>query len=222
MKKLIGGIACLLAGPVQAQLHGNTVYPAIQGTGFTILGDFGRGLNDDAWKSNYFGGRAELGLPMVSFWAGAGRVKTDDELDPGGEGEIVFGGGAALNIVQGPMVPVTVSIAAGVGFLSEEGYGSSLFVPAGVVLAINVPSPTVDVKPWIMPRIELESFSPDVGESSSEVGFGVSGGLNVTLPNGFGFHASGDWRKIEDFKPIYLNAGVHYTVAIPSLGPPII
>jgi hypothetical protein len=226
MRKLFGGIACvvlalaLAAGPATAQMHGNPTYPAIYGTGFTLLADYGRGVNDEAYKSNYFGGRAALGLPVVSLWAGAGSVKPEGE---GAESDIVFGGGAALNIVQGPLVPVLVALSAGVGYLSEEGFGNTITVPAGVVLAINVPSPTVDVKPWIMPRVELMSmsFESDLLDSQSEVGFGVSGGLVVTLPTGFGFHVTGDFRSINDSEPVYLGGGVHYKIPIPSLGPPM-
>lgn len=229
MNKLCGRVACIvlaagmMAAPAVAQLHGNPTYPAIYGTGFTLLADYGRGLNDEAWKSNYFGGRAALGLPMVSLWAGAGTVKTDETLDPGSESEIVYGGGGAVNIVQGPLVPVIVALSAGFGYLSEEGYGSTITVPAGVVLAINVPSPTVDVKPWIMPRVELQAFSPESGllDSQTEFGVGVSGGLNVTLPTGFGFHVTADWRSLNDMTPIYLGGGIHYKFPIPSLGPPI-
>jgi hypothetical protein len=235
MKKLIGGIACialalsLVAGPAAAQLHGNPTYAITSGTGFTILADYGRGLNDDSFKPNYFGGRVALGLPMVSFWAGAGSTKADDVLDPGGQAEIAFAGGAAVNIVKGPLVPVFVALQANAGVLSEEGWGSTVYVPVGLVIAINIPAPTVDVKPWVMPRAELQRFSPDMGDSQSELGFGFSAGLDVTLPNGLGFHIAGDWLTIDDptgiatgkVKPGLVGGGIHYKIAIPSLGVPI-
>lgn len=228
MKKLVISLACgvlalsLIAQPATAQFYGNPTYAVVYGTGFTILGDYGRGLNDDSGKPNYFGGRAALGLPILSLWAGGGVYKPEGE---GAESQATFGGGATLNLVKGPLVPVTVGIQAGVGFESAET-GNKITVPAGALLAINVPSPTVDVKPWIMPRVELQRLSPDVGESSSEVGFGVSGGLDVTLPTGFGFHIAGDWRSITvgegvaeiTSKPFLLGGGIHYKVAIPSLG----
>lgn len=230
MKKLVISLAfgvlalSLMISPARAQFYGNPTYAVVYGTGFTILGDYGRGLNDESGKTNYFGGRAALGLPILSLWAGGGVYKPEGD---GAESQATFGGGATLNLLKGPMVPVTVGVQAGAAVESESGYGTTINVPAGVVVAINVPSPTVDVKPWIMPRVELERFSPDgVGESSSDVGFGVSGGLDVTLPTGFGFHLAGDWRSIKfgegtaeyTWKPFLLGAGIHYKVAIPSLG----
>ncbi len=236
MKRILGGIAGvvlalgLLAGPAAAQLHGNATYALTSGTGFTLYADYGRGLNDDAWKSNYFGARAALGLPVLSLWAGVGTTKADEVLDPGAESEMAFAGGAAINIVKGPLVPVFVALQASAGFLSEEGLGSTMYVPAGLVLAINVPAPTIDITPWVMPRVELQRFSPEgAGGSQSEFGLGFSAGLDVTLPGGFGFHIAGDWRTVDDptgiatgkVKPGIISGGIHYKIAVPSLGVPI-
>ena len=235
MKEILGGIGCvalalgLVSGQATAQLHGNATYAITSGTGLTLFADYGRGMNDDAWKTNYFGGRVALGLPIVSLWAGAGTTKADEVLDPGAESEMAFAGGAAINIVKGPLVPLFVALQANAGFLSEEGYGSSLYVPIGLVVAINVPAPTIDITPWVMPRAELQRFSPDQGDSQSEFGFGFSAGLNVTLPTGFGFHLAGDWLTIDDVtgvatgkvKPGIISGGIHYKIAIPSLGVPI-
>jgi len=238
MKKILGGIAGvvltlgLFAGPATAQLHGNATYALTSGTGFTLFGDYGRGLNDDAWKSNYFGARAALGLPVLSLWAGAGTSKADEALDSDAESEMAFAAGAAINIVKGPLVPVFVALQASAGFRSEENTGSTMYVPIGLVAAINVPAPTIDITPWVMPRVELQRFSPDQGDSQSEFGLGFSAGLDVTLPTGFGFHIAGDWRSINDVtelveadqlkkKPGIISAGIHYKFAIPSLGVPI-
>ena len=99
MNRFLGGIA--LAGLVlalssevtTAQMVGAPVYGAVNPVGVTLMGDFGKGLNDDADKATYFGGRIELGLPVVNLYAGAGSVKPDFE---GAESEITFGGGAAV------------------------------------------------------------------------------------------------------------------------------
>ena len=107
MKQILGGIAlgALMLGlsiqPAAAQMHGFINYPAIGGVGVKISGDYGRGLNDESLKSNYFGGRAELGIPFVNFWAGIGSVKADDDFVVGeNSSEISYGGGAAFNLAS--------------------------------------------------------------------------------------------------------------------------
>ncbi len=218
MKRFMGGIAAVAlalgftASTAAAQLPGNPTYAIMAGPGVTLAGEYGRGLNDESFKTDYFGGRIAIGLPMVSFWGGAGAVKN-------GESEVTFGGGVAINVIKGPLVPVAVSLQAGVGYLSEDGE-NLLIVPIGAVLAINVPNSPVDVRPWVMPRVEIQRTSN--GVSQTEVGFGVSGGLNVTLPGGLGFHAALDWMTIDygsgSVKPLLAGGGIHYRISVPSLG----
>ena len=58
------------ASPAVAQLIGNPVYAPAGAGGLTLAADFGRGLNDASGKANFFGGRAELGLPIIRIGAG--------------------------------------------------------------------------------------------------------------------------------------------------------
>jgi hypothetical protein len=62
------------------------------------------------------------------------------------------------------------------------------------------------------------------GESDSEVGFGASGGLNINLPVGLGFHAALDMLTIGDpsISPLTAGVGIHYKIAVPSLGLPLV
>ena len=107
---LIGLVLALSSEAASAQMAGFINYPAIGGVGVKVWGDYGRGLNDDAAKANYFGGRAELGIPAVSFWLGAGAVSPEEIEGAEAEGyEVTFGGGAGVNLIKGPMVPVKVS-----------------------------------------------------------------------------------------------------------------
>lgn len=221
MNRFIGGIAVvamfasMMASSANAQIHGNPVYGITPGVGVTINGDFGRGVNDDAYKTNYFGGRVIVGTPAASFWAGGGILKN-------GDSEVSFGGGAAVHVLKGPAVPVSVSIQAGVGVISEEFLDetyTTMNIPVGPVFTFDVPSPAADVSPWVSPRVHIMRTSGG-GESDSEIGFGASGGINVTLPTGLGFHAALDIMTIGDpsMKPFYAGGGVHYTIAVPSLG----
>lgn len=230
MKRIVGflAVASLLAGlaaqPAAAQLHGNAVYPAMPGTGVTIAGDFAVTMNDDAkidGETAYFaGGRVTLGLPMLSVWAGAGMVPLGIE---GADKEIAFGGGAGLNVLNAPLMPISVSLQVGVGYLSETG-GSNLMVPAGALVVINLPTPGISLKPWIMPGIRWMRFSPDVGDSSSDIGFGASGGIMLGLPMGLGAHATLDWMTVkpegatESVTPLHLSVGLFYKIGVPGLG----
>jgi hypothetical protein len=226
MKRFVSGIAAvafalgLTASVASAQPHAIPTYAAVGGVGVTIMGDFARGLNDESGKTNYFGGRIELGLPMFNVYAGAGTYKPDFE---GAESQITFGGAAAVKLLKGPEMPVGIGVQAGVGYESDEGI-NALRVPFGVVLSINVPSPNVSVTPWIMPRGELVRISGD-GESQSEFGFGASGGLSVVLPMGLDFHAALDWLTIDfgdgedtSVSPLVVGVGVSYHITVPSLG----
>lgn len=214
---LVGG---LVAQSAAAQLHGNAVYPAMPGTGVTIAGDVALTMNDDAkvlGETAYFaGGRVTLGLPMFSVWAGAGYVPIGVE---GVDKEITFGGGVGVNVLNAPLMPVSFSFQAGVGYLSETD-GSTMIVPAGALVVLNVPTPGISFKPWVMPGIRWVRYSPDGGDSDSEIGFGASGGVMVGLPMGLGVHATLDWMTIGDpsTKPLYLSVGLFYKIGVPGLG----
>ncbi|MDH3458981.1 MAG: hypothetical protein OER90_19240, partial [Gemmatimonadota bacterium] len=181
------------------------------------------GLNDDAKIGTespmFVGGRVTLGLPMFSVWAGAGPWPIGVD---GADSKIAFGGGAGFHVLNAPMMPVTVSIQAGIGYYNNSQFGfSDLLVSGGPLVVINVPSPGVSVKPWLMPRVQLVRESYDDGSpSESEVGFGASGGLMVTAPMGIGVHATLDWFTIGDpsVKPLTVSGGIHYKIMVPSLG----
>lgn len=213
----------LVAGPAAAQMLGNPVYFSPKGgTGLTISGDYGRGVNDESGKTDYFGGRATLGLPMVSISAGAGSVSAE-----GADSEIGFGGALAVNILKAPLLPVAVNLQGGVGYLKEGDpttlEATTLNVPVGVGIAINVPSPAVSVEPWAAPRVNIQRVEVTSGTGSAsdtEVGFGASAGVNVGLPMGLGFHVAADWMTVGDpaVKPLYIGVGAHYKFTIPGLG----
>jgi len=236
MKRLFGGLAlvAVLVGvtalPAAAQMHGAPVWGTMPGPGVTLYGDFATALNDDAKPISgetpiYFGGRAELGLPMFTVWAGFGSY------NPGGDGaekQTPFGGGVGVNIIKGPMVPVMVTLEAGVGYLKESGATEAedfktLAVPIGARIGINVPSAGVGIKPWITPRAHIMNNSFG-GESETKVGFGVNAGLAVQLLMGLGIEASVDWMSItlfegaEAWKPLTLGVAAFYRISVPSLG----
>lgn len=207
----------LLAAPASAQLAGLPVHYVPAATGVTIGGMFGIGLNSDAEnlsgdKTMSAGGMITIGLP--TFWVSAGASYFDLRGDLA-QKDVSFGGHAGYKLPLPPSTPVSVGIVAGVSYLSADG-GNVLFVPAGVTLAINVPSTGVSVTPWASPQYRLTRFSPDVGESSSESNFGVSGGLSIGLPVGVGFDLAVDYDA--ESKAFLGGAGIHYAIKVPGLG----
>lgn len=203
----------LVASPALAQMLGNPVYfSPKQAVGLTIAGDYGRGLNDNSGKTNYFGGRATLGLPMVAITAGVGSAKASV-----GDALMSFGGDVAVKVLKGPMVPVTVSLQAGLGYNSESGV-KTMHIPVGAALAFNVKSPGASVEPWVAPRLDMMRVSAG-GASATDTNIGASGGVNVSMPSGLGFHVAADYIAVSGAAPILVGLGVHYNINIPSLGP---
>ena len=237
MRKLIGGLAVVaflagvLATPAAAQIFGNATYAAMPGTGVTISGDYALSLNEDAKydatsSTSFAGGRIALGLPMFGVWAGAGSYPIGVD---GASGKIGFGGGAGFHVINKAEMPVSVSIQAGAGYYKQPSDADDftlLTVPFGALIAINVPTTGVGVTPWVYPRGEYISYKEGSGSSRGKVGFGVSGGLMVTLPMGLGLQGTLDWMTVSDlfaegygsFKPMVASFGLHYKIKIPSLG----
>ncbi len=233
MKRIIGVIAVvalsmgLVAESASAQLAGNPVYAINPGVGITLAGDFGRGLNDESGKTNFYGGRVILGVPAVSFWVGGGV------WDPrgGADKETTLGGGAAINLIKAPLLPVALTLQVGGSTLSCGDDCSDLHLLAGPALRINVPTPGVGIEPWIMPRVHMSRLSWG-GESATQTGFGASAGININLPVGLGFHAAVDFASLpestsglltlDDVSPMYGGIGIHYKIAVPSLGMPLV
>ena len=200
----------LCAMPAAAQMIGNPVYYSPKhGLGLSIQGDFGRGLNDASGKTNYFGGRAVLGLPMITVSAGAGVVDNSSS-------EVTFGGTVSVNVLSAPLLPVAVALQGGAGYMSSGG-GSVLSAPIGIALAVKPPTPGINVEVWGAPRIQITRVSAG-GSSATETDVGASAGANLGLPTGLGLHAAVDWINAEPEGAIRVGVGVHYKFTIPGLG----
>lgn len=226
MKRFVGSLALMglllgfSADSAAAQIQGSIKYPAVGGAGVKVFVDYGRGMNDDALKSNYFGARAELGLSKLSLWAGAGSMKADEELigEPI-DAQLGYGGGAAFELVSVPG-GLALSAQAGAGHMSLEGV-NTLSVPFGLAAAIGLPL----VKPWAYvygdwTKVSLDGFDG----SNSEVGFGISGGVELNLMMGLGFYLAGDWSTINfgdtpDTKtsPTSLAGGLSFKFSAPGM-----
>jgi hypothetical protein len=204
----------LIATPAAAQLLNDPVYvnPSM-GTGLAIAGDVGYGINNASGKATSFNGRATLGLPMFQVTLGAGVMRPKG----GGTSIANFMGQAAVKVLGStPMMPVNVAIFAGAGYASKNGTKQTT-IPAGVAIGLKFPSPGVSVEPWIAPRFNYAHVST-TGGSSSLKKFGVSGGINIDLPVGFGFQAAADYLAISGGSPFLISGGIHYKFSVPGLG----
>jgi opacity protein-like surface antigen len=225
MKKYLGptvAVALALAvtaSPMVAQLMGNPVY-APGGSGLTLALDHGAGLNDASGKTDFFGGRAELGLPIIRLGAGFGVY---DTKVAGADKETALAGNVALQILGGPVLPVSVSLFAGVGYLKTSVGGSdqtSLSVPIGLALSVNIPTPGFSIDPWVAPRLQITRTS-DI-TSDTDVNFGLTGGLgaHVALDYVVVSAPTGSALSSSDLSPVLFGIGIHYTISLP--GVPII
>jgi hypothetical protein len=203
----------LVAAPASAQLAGLPVVYAPAGTGVTIGGMFGRGLNNDSGKFNSAGGMVTIGLP--NFWVGAGASYFDFDVLK----DISFGGQAGYKLPLPPTTPVSVAIVAGASYMSNDlggtlGSVKTLFIPAGASIGFNVPSASVAVTPWVSPQFRYMRVSN--GGSASNSSWGVSGGVGIGLPMGVGFDLAVDYDG--ESKGFVGGAGIHYTIKTPGLG----
>jgi hypothetical protein len=223
---LVGLVAGLAANTASAQLYNMPVFfsPAF-GTGVGVFGDFGMGLNDDAKFTTdaptAFGGHVILGLSKFQIMGGASYV---DTKVTGADKELSFGGNLGLTLYRTPASVLVVNVQAGAGYV-KFGDATLWNFPIGVGIAANVPVVGAFVEPWIAPRVQIFSTSSG-GTSDTDVGFGVSGGINANLLLGIGAWAALDWLTVkpgtstESVSPMRLGAGLYWKFSVPSLGIP--
>jgi len=201
----------LMADVASAQLTGLPAYNYVPAAaGVTVSGMFGRGLNNASGKANSAGGMVTYGAEM--FWVGAGASYFDFSTAKVAS----FGGNVGVNLPLGPELPVKVAVVAGAGYWSKSGT-NSLMVPAGVTLAIDVPSTSMSVTPWISPGVRYNRVSAG-GVSGSTTKFGGSGGISLTLPMGVGIDAAVDYTNISGASPFLGGIGLHYTFKTGGMG----
>lgn len=220
MKNFIGSAAALalavglVVAPAAAQLISIPVYFNPKGgTGFTLAGDFGKGVNAESGKNTAFGVRASVGGGPFSIGAGLGTVSS----------EIQYMGNAALRIVGGPLIPVSVAVQVGVGYLKQDipagpttVSATTLNIPIGIGIGLSVPTPGFSFDPWIAPRVTINAVEV-LGITATNSGVGVSGGVNLAFVMGLGLHLGFDWTKVGGAEPLIIGAGVHYKFGPPGL-----
>jgi len=186
------------AGGLVAQVAGLPVRNAGVGTGAGIALDVGF-PSASAGKGVAVGATGSLGLGPVGFTA------TVATLDPKGAGKRINSIGATgnLKIIGGPLIPVSVTLQAGVGYdkVTLDGGGEAptttkrLHVPVGVGLALTIPNPVFSIKPWVAPRLDVlrtRIYSDVLPVTHTDSRFGLSGGVDLGFLNGLTIRAMYD------------------------------
>jgi hypothetical protein len=212
------------AAPLRAQNQGLPVYNIGVPRGIGIYGDVGF-PNAAGGKGTAYGatGRAGFG-PM-------GVTATLSSYNPSGPGgsDVSVGGTLNYKLLGGPLVPLSVTLQGGVsyvksdqGFFTFPGAGAGLeanvyHFPIGVGFALVIPNPALAIRPWLAPRVDV-SYVKSGGASNTDTNFGLSGGLELNLLNGFGIHAAYDRVFVKDVSdPATFGIGAHYTFRVPGL-----
>jgi hypothetical protein len=226
MKQAVLGAVALAAAlggapSVAAQVRGIPVYNAGIPRGIGIYGDAGF-PNDEAGGGSAYGVTGRLG--MGAFGATA-MLST---YDPDGSNGSDVSVGATLNyrVFGGPLVPLAVTLQAGIGYakpddqlLPDDGIAdvSELRFPVGAGFALTIPNPALAIRPWLAPRLDIVRRSPEGLDAETETEFGLSGGLELNLLNGLGLHASYDAIFVDGGNPGVFGVGAHYTFSVPGL-----
>ena len=211
------------AAPARAQNPGLPVYNLGVPRGIALYGDIGF-PNDQA------GGGLAYGASLRAGFGPIGATATLSALNPDGDAgaDVAVGGTLNYKLLGGPLVPLSVTLQAGVsyakpgeGFVLPAGNVGSEFtlyhVPIGIGFALVIPNPVLSIHPWLAPRVDI-AYTKAGGASNTETNFGLSGGLELNLLNGFGIQAAYDRVFAKDVAdPATFGIGAHYAFRVPGL-----
>ena len=206
------------ASTAGAQNPGLPVYNFGVSRGIALYGDVGF-PNDVAGNGTVYGLSGRAGFGAIGVTATLSSLNQDAS----GGGDVSVGGTLNFRLLGGPLVPLTVTLQGGVsyfkpaeGFLPDEDVSAYHF-PVGVGFALVIPNPSLSIHPWLAPRVDV-AYQKAGGASDTQTNFGLSGGLELNLLNGFGLHAAYDRVFVSDVAdPSTFGVGLHYAFRVPGL-----
>jgi hypothetical protein len=206
------------ASPARAQNPGLPVYNLGVPRGIAVYGDVGL-PNDAAGQGTVYGVSGRVGFGDIGVTATLSSLNQDASDG----GDVSVGGTLNYRVLGGPLVPLTVMLQGGVsyfkpaeGFLPDESVSAYHF-PIGAGFALVIPNPSLSIHPWLAPRVDI-AYQKAGGTSETETNFGLSGGLELNLLNGFGVHAAYDRVFVSDVAdPSTFGFGLHYAFRVPGL-----
>lgn len=201
---------------VDAQVRGIPVYNSGIPTGIALYGDVGF-PNEDAGKGTAFGVSGRAGFGPFGVTAMLATFNPDGP----GDNDLLVGGTLNYKVFGGPLIPLSVTFQGGIGYSKPDtgllpGDENELRFPVGLGFALVIPNPVLAIHPWIAPRVDIVRRSGD-GLSNTETNFGLSGGVELNLLNGFGVHAAYDRVFADGGDPSVFGFGAHYALRIPGL-----
>ena len=125
-------LATMAAAPLAAQVRGLPVVNNGVPTGIGLAADVGF-ANQDFGKATTFGVSAAVGLGFVGIGGAVSRTEPDN--GPSGYSQAVS---ASLNILGGPLVPIRVTVLAGVGQW-KAGSETVRHIPVSLGLSATIP-----------------------------------------------------------------------------------
>lgn len=183
---LAGLAAAALGTPARAgaQIAGMPVWNSPKGgMGLTIAADFGW-PDSSGGDGTTYAGRVVFGMSALTLSAMVGS------RSPEGAGSVTeYGGTAALRLIGGSLMPVSVNLQGGFGSASE----SSVTTTRGTLalgFAIDLPTPGFTLEPWVAPGLRLTHAG-----SQTDTQFGIAGGLTIGLGM-LGIHAAMDYENL--------------------------
>lgn len=220
MKQILIGI--LMAGvalPLAAQAPGLPVVNAGVASGIKVGTLVGRG-NDGAGAGTTLAVNGSVGSRRASVGGYVARMSGSNWSEEAIYAPGVVGG---YRLAGGPLVPVAVNLQAGAGRHSVPiGIGGERVsvwqVPVGVGISWTIPQPALAIKPWVAPRVQYSRQSRPAtvlaagagSVTTTDVAFGLSGGVAFGLLNGVGIDLAVD-RVFDDrltSKPTTVGVGV--------------
>jgi hypothetical protein len=211
MKRMLTVLAAaaFTVAPLAAQSLGMPNWSSPKGgTGVTISGDLGM-PNADLGKGTAFGARATLGLANISLTAGLAWWKPkglpDDFMSVGGQ--------AAFRVIGGSLIPVALSLQAGVAHVGRANGDSALTrLGLGGAVSVNVPTPGLSIEPYLAVNNRWYKRS---GVAGTESNIGWTLGANVGLGM-LGLHLAYDSENYGGgTNGGIVGVGVHFSLKAP-------
>ncbi|HEY9016432.1 MAG TPA: hypothetical protein VIM84_15365 [Gemmatimonadales bacterium] len=210
------GLVIMLAGAVpaaQAQVRGLPVYNNGVPSGLALYGDVGF-PDEEAGKGTAFGvsGRAGFGA------FGATATLATFNPDSAGDNDVSLGATVNYKIFGAPLSPLAVTLQAGIAYAKPDvgllpGDEDELRVPVGMGFALTIPNPMLAIQPWIAPRVDIVRLSGG-GLSDTQTNFGLGGGVELNMLNGFGVHAAYDRVFLDGGDPSVFGVGAHFAFRV--------
>jgi len=176
--------------------------------------------NDAAGSGTAYGATVRAGFGAI------GATATVSALDPDGPAgsDVSVGGTLDYRLLGGPLVPLSVTLQAGIGY-AKPGDGllpseevTAYHFPIGVGFALIIPNPVLAIQPWLAPRVDISYVKVGNDRSDTDTNFGLSGGLEFNLLNGFGIQAAYDRVFLGGrADPGTFGLGAHYAFRVPGL-----